>query len=143
MAVNIHLQHRFSNITMQKSLHAKILIARPHLQAWPVRRSRMCVYSVVSDSVRPRGLWPARLLCPGDFLGKNMLEEVVISFSRGSSRPRDRTQHLLCLLHWQAGSLPLSHPGGPSGPGRTQESAFSEAPWEIQGQEDFKLKCEK
>ena len=29
------------------------------------------VASVMSDSVRPHGLKPARLLCPWDFLGKN------------------------------------------------------------------------
>ena len=27
--------------------------------------------SVASDSLRPRGLWPTRLLCPCDFPGKN------------------------------------------------------------------------
>ena len=43
-------------------------------------------------------------------------------------RPRDRTQHLLCLLNWQAGSLPLSHRGGPSGPGETQELHFQRHP---------------
>ena len=31
----------------------------------------VCVCSVVSDSVRPYGLKPARLLCPWDFPGKN------------------------------------------------------------------------
>ena len=31
-----------------------------------------------------------------------------------SSRPRDWT-HLLCLLHWQTGSLPLAPPGKPIG----------------------------
>ena len=33
----------------------------------------VCVsaHSVVSDSVRPPGLWPARLLCPWDSPGKN------------------------------------------------------------------------
>ena len=38
-----------------------------------------------------------------------ILEWVAISFSRGSSQPRDRT-HISCmhLLHWQVGSLPLS-----------------------------------
>jgi len=30
--------------------------------------------------------------------------------SRGSSQPRDQT-HFSCLLHWQAGSLPLVPPG--------------------------------
>ena len=29
------------------------------------------VTAVVSDSLRPHGLWPARLLCPWDFPGKN------------------------------------------------------------------------
>ena len=35
-------------------------------------------------------------------LQARILEWVAISFSRGSSRPRDQT---CCLLHWQAGSL--------------------------------------
>ena len=35
------------------------------------------------------------------------LECVTISFSRGSSQPRDRTC-VPCLLHWRAGSLPLA-----------------------------------
>ena len=37
-----------------------------------------------------------------------ILEWVAISFSGGSSWPRDQTPHLLSLLHWQAGSLPLA-----------------------------------
>ena len=44
---------------------------------------------------------------------ERILEWVAISSSRGSSQPRDRTHHLLHLLHWQAESLPLSHPGNP------------------------------
>ena len=39
-----------------------------------------------------------------------ILEWVAISFSRGSSWPRDWTPHLLCLLNWQAGSLPSEPP---------------------------------
>ena len=65
--------------------------------------------SVVSDSLRPHGLWPARLLCPWDFPGKNtgvgcrfLLQGIFLS--RGS-KPS--------LLHWQAGSLLLSHLGSP------------------------------
>ena len=34
----------------------------------------MSVHPVVSDSVRPPGLWPARLLCPWDSPGKNIGE---------------------------------------------------------------------
>ena len=33
---------------------------------------------------------------------------VAIPSSKGSSRPGDRTSHLFCLLHWQAGSLTTS-----------------------------------
>ena len=40
-----------------------------------------------------------------------ILEGVAISYSRGSSQPRDQNLH---LLHRQAGSLPLSHQGSPS-----------------------------
>ena len=41
------------------------------------------------------------------------LEWVTMPSCRGSSRPRDRTHVLLCLLHWQAGCLPLVPPGKP------------------------------
>ena len=43
-------------------------------------------------------------------LEKRMLEWVAISFSRGSSQPRDQT-HISCLLHWQVDSFPLNHLG--------------------------------
>ena len=55
--------------------------------------------------LRLHGLLPARLLCPWDFLGKNtgvgchFLHQGM--FLIQGSNPR--------LLHWQAGSLPLSH----------------------------------
>ena len=39
-----------------------------------------------------------------------ILEWGAISSSRGSSRPRGWT-HLLCLVHWQADSLPYCHMG--------------------------------
>ena len=43
-----------------------------------------------------------------------ILEWVAISFSRGSSRPRDQTRmHLFCLLHWHPDSLPLSSQRSP------------------------------
>ena len=46
-------------------------------------------------------------------LQARILEWVAMSSSRGSSRPRDQAPCLLCLLHWQAGSLPLAPPGKP------------------------------
>ena len=47
-------------------------------------------------------------------LQTRLLEWVAISFSRGSSRPRDQTRVSFCLLHWQVGSLPLAPPKKPS-----------------------------
>ena len=53
---------------------------------------------------------------PGSFahgiFQARILEQVAISSSRGSSQPRGRLC-LLCLLHWQADSLPLVPPGKP------------------------------
>ena len=67
----------------------------------------LCVvsHSVVSDSVRPYGLWPTRLLWPWDSPGKNtgvgwhfLLQGI---FGDQGSNPH--------LLQWQAYSSPLSH----------------------------------
>ena len=62
--------------------------------------------------VKPYGLWPTRLLCPWDSQGKNtgvgcpaFLQGI---FLKHGSGPR-----LLCLLHWQVGSLPVAPPGKP------------------------------
>ena len=69
----------------------------------------MCACSVVSTSLRPHGLQPARLLYPLDFPGKNtgvgchfVLQGI---FPTQGLNPR-----LLHLLNWQAGSLPLVPP---------------------------------
>ena len=68
-----------------------------------------CVVVVQSLSrvrlLQPHGVQPARLLCPQDSPGKN--NGVAISFCRRSNLS------LLCLLHWQAGSLPLATLGKP------------------------------
>ena len=63
----------------------------------------VCAHSVVSDSLRPHGLWPSRLLYPWNSPGKNtgvichfLLQEI---FPTKGSNPH--------LLHWQEGSLPL------------------------------------
>ena len=71
-----------------------------------------CVYScsVVSNSLWPHGLQPARLLCPWNYPGKNT--EVGSHFLLQGIFPTQRSNpHILGLLLWQAGSLPLSHLG--------------------------------
>ena len=45
--------------------------------------------------------------CVHGIFQARILEWVVMITSRGSSQPRDQTC-VLCLLHWQAGSLPLA-----------------------------------
>ena len=48
------------------------------------------------------------------FLQARILAWVAVPSSRGSSQPRDWTQvSYVCLLHWQAGSLPLEPHGKP------------------------------
>ena len=68
--------------------------------------------SVMSDSLRPHGLQPTRLLSPWDFSGKNagvgchaLLQGIFLS---QGSKPG-----LLHFLHWQVSSLPLAPPGKP------------------------------
>ena len=64
--------------------------------------------SVTSNSLRLHGLHSARLLCPWAFPGKNtgvdchfLLPGIFLTAESNSS--------FLCLLHWKADSLPLSH----------------------------------
>ena len=65
---------------------------------------------VASDSLRPHGLLPARLLSLWDYPGKNT--GVGCQFLlQGIFLTQVPNLHLWCLLHWQAGSLPLSHLG--------------------------------
>ena len=67
---------------------------------------------VMSDSVWPYRLQPARLLCPWDSPGKNtgagchfLLQGIFLT--------QESNPHLLCLLYWQVGSSPLAPPGMP------------------------------
>ena len=71
----------------------------------------MC--SVVSSSLRPKGLWPARLFCPWNFPGKNtragfdfLLQGIFPTQGSGLLSP--------AVSYWQADSLPLSHLGIPA-----------------------------
>ena len=66
--------------------------------------------SVMSNSLKPYGLQLTKLLCPWDSPCTNsgvgchaLLQGIFLT--QGSNL------HLLCLLHWQEGSLPLVPPG--------------------------------
>ena len=68
------------------------------------------VASVMSDSLWPHGLWPIRFLCPWDFSGKNTRVGCG-ALLQGIFPGQGPNFHLLYLLQWQAGSLPLMPPG--------------------------------
>ena len=55
---------------------------------------------------------PARLLCPWDSPGKNT-RVGYYALPQGIFPTQGWNPRLLCLLHWQAGSLPLLPPGKP------------------------------
>ena len=88
------------------------LRSNPHHLHWQVDSLAItkaqrtgCVHAQSCPSLRPHGLQSARLLCPGDFPGKNT---GVVSFSRGLCK--SGIIHLLCL---QADFLLRSHWGSP------------------------------
>ena len=72
-------------------LQARILSGLPFPS--PMHESEKWKWScsVVSDSLAPHGLKPARLFCPWGF-SRQEYWWLAISFSRGSSQPRDQTQ---------------------------------------------------
>ena len=73
----------------------------------------VCVHacSVASDVLRPHGLYPPGSSVHGISQAR-ILEWVAISSSR--DLPDQGIEPcLLCLLHWQGCSLPLSHQGSP------------------------------
>ncbi|XDA81318.1 hypothetical protein R6Z07M_011258 [Ovis aries] len=92
----------------------------------------MCSCSVLSASLRPHGLQPARRLCPWDFPGKNTGAGCHFLL-QGSSRPRDRARvsHVSCtggpvpsrLSHLD---LQYTHKTWPAAAG------FSQAAWRFQ-----------
>ena len=64
------------------------------------------------DSLWPHGLEPARLLCPWNSPGRNTV--VGCHFLLHGIFPTQVSNSLLlCLLHWQADSLPLTPSGKP------------------------------
>ena len=74
----------------------------------------MCVLSrsVISDSLRSHGLQPSRLLCQWDSPGK-CTGVGCHALLQGIFPTQGSNLCLFCLLHWQAGSLPLVKPGKP------------------------------
>ena len=91
----------------------------------------------MSDSLRPHGPQPPRLLCPWDPPSKNTALGCHFLL-QGIFPTQGRNPGLLRLLHWQAGSLPQRHLGSPwndavprDGPDDPQDPGFHSwvCPW--------------
>ena len=81
----------------------------------PQSKLSPCMYAKLLQSC-PALCDPMDCSLPGSsvhgILQARILEWVALPSSRGSSQPRDLTC-VSCLLHWQAGPLPLTPPGKP------------------------------
>ena len=94
------------------SLHSKIIETKSRMLVGRACLLLLLSLSVASESLRPQGLQPNRLLYPWDLPGKNT--GVGYHFLLQGIFP---TQALnLHLIHWQVDSLPLSHQGSLAGP---------------------------
>ena len=67
----------------------------------------VCACSVASNSLRPHGLQPAKLLCPWDSPGKQTGAGCRLLLQ--GTFPTQRSKLSLCLVHWRMDSLPLYH----------------------------------
>ena len=85
------------------------------LAIWEVKplNSGMYLRSVESNSLRPYGLLPARLLCPWNFPGKNIGVSCYALLQENLLDPRIEFTSLV-LLGLQVDSLPLHHWGSPT-----------------------------
>ena len=96
-----------SIMTTGKTIALTILYMLEKISILSSQRLPACVHvdSVMSSSLQPHGLQPARFLCPWDFSSKNMAVGCH-SLLQGISRPRDWT-HVSCMGRQIL--LPLSH----------------------------------
>ena len=75
-------------------------------------RACVCVRAQLCLTLQAHGLWPTRPLCPWDFPSKNTGMGCPFLL-QGIFLIQGLNPILLCLLHWLADSLPLSHLGSP------------------------------
>ena len=87
-------------------------------------RTLLFIHSIYDSCVGAKLLQSCPTLCDSmdysplgfsvhGILQARILEWVAMPSSRDSSQPRGLKPHVLHLLHWQEGSLPLMPPGSP------------------------------
>ena len=113
IAFTINMETGRESLWYRMRALAQNVVCEPRLQA---------VTSVVSNSLRPHGLQPTRLLCPWDSPGKNT-GVGCHALLQGIFPTQGWNPPLVCLPHWQAGSLPLVPPEKPLTPIQTVSSS--------------------
>ena len=97
------------------SIHRKLRKCRKAKRKVKIFTLSLKVITVVCAKVLPLCLCsPTYYSLPGSdhgILQIRIRAWVAVSYSRGSSQPRDRTRSLLHLLCWRVSSLPLASPG--------------------------------
>ena len=94
------------------TLNSKYVLSHGPWLQWGACTCVCSVTQAVSESLWPHGLGTVRLLCPWDSPGKNT--GVGCHFLlQGIFPTQGSSPHLVHLLHWQVGSLPLTPPGKP------------------------------
>ena len=83
---------------------------------FPLNKYFLCTCSVTQSCPTLCNPMDYSLPCSSvhGILQTRILEWVAMHSSSGSSQPRDQTWVSLCLLHWQADSLPLAPLGKPN-----------------------------
>ena len=90
----------------------------------------------MSDSLKPHGLKPARLLCPWNFRGKNTGEGCHAPPPGDLPNPQIEPVSLVSYVRWQADCLPLRHLGNwlvknlPAKAGKTRKIRVQSLGWE-------------
>ena len=86
-----------THVSYVSCIGRQVLYHQSHLEKF-LSQIEACMCSIVSNSLRPHGLQPARSSVPGIFQAR-ILERAAISYSWKSSWPRDLT-HISCIGRW-------------------------------------------
>ena len=97
-----------SHMPQSNEAHMLQLLSPGALELCSGPKDNMPVWLVVSDSLRPFGLWPARLFCPWGFPSKNTGAGCRFLL-QGLFPTQGSNLRLLCLLHCRQILYPLSH----------------------------------
>ena len=105
------------------------------MKYWVLLSTSVCLVTKLYTSLCDPIDWGTQHLCPWDFPSKNTGVGCYFHL-KGVFLTQELNSHLLCLLHWQVGSLPLSHLGSPL---ETTTHTPTHKPWPDYAHSTFEL----